>query len=83
MAKSLKKLEAIKLRQSGLSIKDISSKIEIARSTVSIWCRDVVLSKNDPRMSLMYLRADDISHVVPTDIHLFSKMGLYPKFTTL
>lgn len=39
--------------------------------------RDVDLSKNDPRMNLMYLRADDISHVVPTNIHLFSKMGLY------
>lgn len=42
--------------------------------------RDVILSKDDPRMSLMYLRVDDISHVVPTDIHLFSKMGLYLKF---
>ncbi|CAO1372131.1 unnamed protein product [Diamesa serratosioi] len=37
--------------------------------------RDVELSKNDPRMSLLYLRAEDISHVVPTDVHLFSKMG--------
>lgn len=39
--------------------------------------KDVELSKNDPRMNLLYFRNDDISHVVPTDIHLFSKMGLF------
>lgn len=45
MAKSLKKLEALKLRQHGLSIKEISEKIGIAKSTVSVWCHDVVLTK--------------------------------------
>ena len=46
MAKSLKKLEALKLRRLGMSIKEIAETISIARSTVSVWCNDVILSKN-------------------------------------
>lgn len=46
MAKSLKKIKALKLRQSGMSIKEIASTIGISRSTTSVWCREVVLSKS-------------------------------------
>lgn len=46
MAKSLKKLEALKLRQSGMSIKDIAKHLEVSRSTSSTWCRDTILSKD-------------------------------------
>lgn len=60
MAKSLKKLEAIKLRESGMSIKEISSYIEISRSTVSVWCRDVILSKTQKEK--LYRKMVDAGH---------------------
>ncbi len=44
MAKSLLKLEARKLRKNGLSVKKIASELQISKSTVSIWVRDIVLS---------------------------------------
>jgi len=44
MAKSKEKNKALKLRERGESIKDISKKIGISRSTVSFWCRDVELT---------------------------------------
>ena len=44
MAKSKEKNKALKLRQKGKSIKDIASKLEIAKSTVSLWCRDIKLT---------------------------------------
>lgn len=45
MAKSLKKLEAQKLRRSGMSIKEIAKRVDIAKSTTSVWCKDVVLTE--------------------------------------
>lgn len=46
MAKSLLRLKARELRrQNGKSIRDISSILEIAKSTVSLWCRDIELNK--------------------------------------
>ncbi len=60
MAKSLKKHEALVLRQSGMSIKEISNKIGISRSTVSIWCRDVILSKL--QKETLYKKMVDAGH---------------------
>ena len=34
------------LRESGKSLKDISMNLGISKSTVSFWCRDMVLSEN-------------------------------------
>ena len=45
MAKSLKKLEALKLRENGKSIKEIALLLDISRSTSSVWCRDILLSE--------------------------------------
>ncbi len=45
MAKSLKKIEALKLRQSGMSIKEIAVLLDVSRSTSSVWCRDILLSE--------------------------------------
>ena len=39
------KLKARKLRNSGLSIKDIEKKLKVSRSSVSLWVRDVVLTQ--------------------------------------
>ena len=45
MAKSNERNKAIKLLQKGESIKEIAKKIGVSKSSVSIWCRDVILTK--------------------------------------
>lgn len=45
MAKSKKKIEARNLRKNGLSIKEIAEKIKVSKSSVSIWCADIELTK--------------------------------------
>ncbi|MBU1118383.1 hypothetical protein KKH43_00700 [Patescibacteria group bacterium] len=45
MAKSALKIEARRLRKQGYSLKEIISKLNIAKSTVSVWCRDIELTK--------------------------------------
>src|SRR5579859_1824838 len=44
MAKSLLKIEARKLRKKGESVRSISKKLIISKSSVSIWVRDIILS---------------------------------------
>lgn len=44
MAKFETKITARKLRTQGGSIKDIAKHLQISRSTVSVWCRDITLS---------------------------------------
>ena len=44
MAKSEQKIEARCLRKSGLSIKDIAKRLEVSKSSVSIWCADIELT---------------------------------------
>jgi len=44
MAKSKKRILAIKMRSRGKSIKEIARLLKISKSSVSIWCRDVVLT---------------------------------------
>ncbi len=44
MAKSAQRLEAINLRKQGESVRDISKKVGVAKSTVSLWTRDIILS---------------------------------------
>lgn len=45
MAKFEKKNEACKLRRQGMSINAIARALGVAKSTVSIWCRDIPLTK--------------------------------------
>ena len=49
MAHIYKKELAQKLRKEGLSIKEISKKIKSNKSTVSYWCRDILLTKEQLR----------------------------------
>ena len=44
MAKAIEKNHAIELRRNGSSIKEISLILGIPKSTISLWCRDVVLT---------------------------------------
>ena len=45
MAKIIEKEKAQTLRRLGVSIKEISEKLHVSKSTVSVWCRDIVLSE--------------------------------------
>ena len=45
MAKYKQRLKARKFRKNGESIKEISNKIGVSKSTVSLWCNDIKLSK--------------------------------------
>ncbi len=44
MAKTKEKNKALQLRRKGKSIKDIARHLKIAKSTVSLWCRDIRLA---------------------------------------
>ena len=44
MAKFKEKNEAVRLRDKGWSISDIAKKVSVSKSTVSMWCRDIVLT---------------------------------------
>ncbi len=46
MAKTKEKILAISLRKDGLSIKEIAKTLNVSKSSVSIWCSDVLLTKN-------------------------------------
>ncbi len=44
MAKSLLRLEARKLRKRGISVRKIAQTVSVAKSTVSEWVRDIILT---------------------------------------
>ena len=44
MAKSVERIQAIRLRRSGKSIKEISKELHVSAGSVSIWTRDIVLT---------------------------------------
>lgn len=44
MAKSLLRLKARELRKLGTSVKEIGKELDISKSTVSLWTRDIILS---------------------------------------
>jgi len=45
MSKGLLKEKAINLRMEGYSVKEISDKLSISKSTSSIWVRDLILNE--------------------------------------
>lgn len=45
MAKFEKRLKALGLRRRGWSIKTIANQLDVSKSTASIWCRDLELTK--------------------------------------
>jgi len=46
MAKSEARIESIKLRKTGKSIKFIAKKLNVSPGSVSTWCKDVKLTKS-------------------------------------
>lgn len=45
MAKSALRVKARTLRRGGLGVKTIATKLNVSSSTVSLWCRDIVLTQ--------------------------------------
>ncbi len=45
MAKSQEKMRAHKLRRSGMSINKIAKKLSVSKSSVSLWCRNLSMTK--------------------------------------
>lgn len=52
MSKYDLRMKARRLRRQGLSIKDIKERLGVSKSSVSIWCRDIELSKKQERFLL-------------------------------
>lgn len=44
MSKSTEKLQALKLRRQGWSIKDIAKEVKISRGSASLWCQNIELT---------------------------------------
>lgn len=44
MSKSIEKLEALKLRRQGWSIKEIAKKLQVSPGSVSLWCQSITLT---------------------------------------
>ncbi|MDE1875005.1 MAG: helix-turn-helix domain-containing protein [Patescibacteria group bacterium] len=49
MSKSVQRLKALALRRQGKSVKDIARELFVSRSSISIWCRDVILTDEQER----------------------------------
>jgi AcrR family transcriptional regulator len=45
MAKSKEQFKARNLRKNGISIREIAKKLKVSRGSVSLWCRDIELTK--------------------------------------
>jgi len=59
--KFFKKEESVRLRKKGLSINEIAEKVEVSKSSVSLWVRDIVLTKSQrKRISLRGRSIDSI-----------------------
>src|ERR1700735_2175098 len=50
MAKSEQRKKAVALRQKGESIKESAKIVKASKSSVSIWCQDIVLTKKQIQM---------------------------------
>lgn len=45
MAKYNERMQALRLRKMGKSVRDIAHTLDVSRGSVSVWCRDIVLTK--------------------------------------
>ena len=52
------KLEAQKLRNNGLSVKEIQNKLGVSRSSVSLWIRGIKLTKE--QLERLYLNKKNL-----------------------
>jgi len=57
MAKSEKKLQARELRRQGQSVKGIARDLQVSHGSVSLWCRDIVLT--DEQLQILEKNSND------------------------
>lgn len=46
MSKSIEKLQALKFRRDGWSVKDIAKELKVSRGSVSMWCQGIELTQS-------------------------------------
>lgn len=86
MAKSKEKIQARLLRKNGLSIKEVAKKLNVSPGSVSVWCKDIlltqaqikVLEKNmrDPHYGRRALYLQKIKNETEEKINLLKKQGI-------
>jgi len=59
--KALEKLEAIRLRKEGKSVPEIATKLNVAKSSVSVWVRNVPLSPTAEKILLKKISAGQLA----------------------
>lgn len=60
MSKPLLKIEAIRLRKAGGSIKEISEKLNVSKGSVSIWCENIYLTNK--QKDTLYIKMVKAGH---------------------
>ena len=81
MSKSLKKLQARKLRKNGESIKDIAYKLRVSKGSVSVWCRDIKLSsKQTERLRQKMIKSSHIGRMLGTQANKQKKIAKIKKY---
>jgi len=58
--KAIEKKKAIKLRQAGWSIRNISKTLGVSKGSVSAWVRDIILTKNQTGLLDKQMHAPDV-----------------------
>lgn len=70
MAKFEKRIKAHNLRRKGKSIKKIAEELDVAKSTVSLWCRDIVLTKlQEKRLRENQIRAGHRGRMIGAEMN--------------
>jgi len=65
MSKVKEKIEAINLRKKGLSISDIAFLLNVSKSSISMWCRDLELTeKQKDRLKKKSIKAGSIGRLL-------------------
>ena len=45
MSKYNERIKARKMRKNGISIISISKELNVSKSSISVWCKDIILTK--------------------------------------
>ena len=81
MAKSALRLEAIRLRKQGKSVQEIAKKIGVARSTTSLWTRDVPLTaKQVERLKQNLIHGGELGRLKGSQSQKNARLTLIEKY---
>jgi hypothetical protein len=75
MAKSLQRLQALKLRRQGKSIKKIAQQLDVSRASASTWCRDITLTTAQrERLTRNQIKAGHKGRMIGAEMNRLKKM---------